>query len=178
MDNWVITLTPYRGMPIAILPSPRRVAIVYWNPKGRISCADHRTGGLLRLRRRRFLLRIRRPASLRHTAPRQGIELGSSDFLCRYDGHEPGYRPGPVRNLCERVGFVYRCGYPDGGRQRGRPVNREPCHFLRPRQSQSSFDRRTSILRFPSRGRPYGTEVRFLPPGFLLLLIAPFPPIA
>ena len=34
------------------------------------------------------------------------------------------------------------------------------------------------LLRFPARGRPHGTEVRFLPPGFLLLLIAPLRPIA
>ena len=31
----------------------------------------------------------------------------------------------------------------------------------------------TSLLRFLARGRPYGTEIRLLPPGFLLLLIAP-----
>ena len=41
-----------------------------------------------------------------------------------------------------------------------------------------SRDRGTEILRVPARRRPHGAEVRFLPPGFLLLLIAPFRPVA
>src|SRR5659263_340195 len=107
MHNCMITLVFYRGMPIAVSSAPRRVAIVYWNPKDPISCADRRTGSLLRLRWGRLLLRIRNRAS------REDVELGTSEFLCRYDCHEPCYRPGSVRNLCERVGFLHRRGYPD-----------------------------------------------------------------
>ena len=39
-------------------------------------------------------------------------------------------------------------------------------------------DRGTSILRFPARRRTHGAEIRFLPAGFLFLLIAPFRHVA
>ena len=154
------------------------VAYVGWNPRDHVHpVADRRTGDLHRLWwRRLLLLRFRNPPGTALPARTLSWEPPTS-----YVDATP---MNPVTDLDQFEIYVNETGtftdkdVPTASLSAVDPQTRTVSYLLQPGQPQPSRDRGTEILRFPARRRPHGTEVRFLPPGLLFLLIAPFRPVA